>query len=125
MNENDMIYNNSDNHITAGGFNVNSLMMKLGVSPMKTLQPQNGGGTNIKVSDIFNGLIIPNWSYTNNQLFSKEKCQHLPNNNPDECNVIDDDVYNNMIEAVTFYKKQKRKTKKNKNVKTKTRKINL
>ena len=116
MDESDMIFNNNNGNIRAGGFGINSIMMQLGISPVSTLQSQTGGGDgeNIRVSDLFDGIIIPNWTYSHNELFKHNKCIMNENTNPDNCKVIDDDIYNQMMEAVTFYKQQKNKTKKTK-----------
>ena len=113
MDESDMIFNNNNGAITAGGFNIKSLMMQLGISPITTVQNQSGGGSTDQVSDIFDGIIIPNWTYSHNELFKHNKYVMNDNTDPDNCKVIDDDIYNQMMEAVTFYKQQKNKTKKN------------
>ena len=116
MDDNDMIFNNNNGNISAGGFGINSIMMQLGISPVSTLQSQTGGGEgeNVRVSDLFDGIIIPNWTYSHNELFKNNKCISNENIDPTDCEVIDNDVYNHLIEAVTFYKKQKNKTKKSK-----------
>jgi hypothetical protein len=58
---NELIYNtDNENGIYSGGFSVNSVMMKAGMSPIMTLNTSQKGGTN-KVSDLFNDLVIPNW----------------------------------------------------------------
>ena len=59
---NDLVFNNNKvDGIFGGGFSVNSIMMKGGISPIMTLNGnniQNGGSTG-KVSDIFGGLAVP------------------------------------------------------------------
>jgi hypothetical protein len=125
MDESDMIFNNNNGAITAGGFNIKSLMMQLGISPITTVQNQSGGGSTDQVSDIFDGIIIPNWTYSHNKLFKHNKCVMNDNTDPDNCKVIDDDIYNQMMEAVTFYKQQKNKTKKTKIRHSVTKKRNL
>ena len=112
MDDSDMIFNNKNGNISAGGFGINSIMMKLGIPPISTLQCQTGGGKNNHVSDLFDGIIIPNWTYSHNELFKNNKCVSDVTTDPADCEVIDNDVYNQMMEAVTFYKKQKNKTKK-------------
>ena len=94
MDERDMIFNNNNGNITAGGFNIKSLMMQLGISPITTVQSQSGGGSTNQVSDIFDGIIIPNWTYSHNELFKHNKCVMKENTDPDNCKVIDDDIYN-------------------------------
>jgi hypothetical protein len=60
-----IFYSDKDNNIYSGGFNVNSLIMKQGFSPIITLNNnlQTGGTTN-KVSDLFDHLVVPNWTLT-------------------------------------------------------------
>ena len=69
----ELVYND-DGEIHSGGFSVNSIMLKNGLSPILTLnQPngyniQDGGNVNSlnKVSDLFNNLVIPNWALSYN-----------------------------------------------------------
>jgi hypothetical protein len=68
----ELIYNN-DGEIHSGGFSVNSIMLKNGLSPIMTLNNKNpivNANTNQiggeKVSDLFNNLVIPNWSLSYN-----------------------------------------------------------
>ena len=61
---NDLVfYEGPDNNIYSGGFSVNSIMMKSGISPFTTLNnSQNDGiqkGGN--VSDLFKDLVVPSW----------------------------------------------------------------
>jgi hypothetical protein len=71
----ELVFNNDiKGGIHSGGFNVKSIMMKAGMSPIITLNTeQNGGGE--KVSDLFNDLVIPNWtlSYNNRITGGKNK----------------------------------------------------
>jgi len=65
----ELIYNNDMNgNIHSGGFNVDSIMLKNGWSPIITLNTSNKdqmGGAE-KVSDLFNNLVVPNWSLSYN-----------------------------------------------------------
>jgi hypothetical protein len=69
----ELVYND-DGEIHSGGFSVNSIMLKNGLSPILTLNQPNGSdiqdGGNInsmnKVSDLFNNLVIPNWALSYN-----------------------------------------------------------
>ena len=60
---NELVFNtDTKNGIYSGGFSVNSIMMKSGLSPIITInKPLQEGGSN-KVSDLFNDLVIPNWA---------------------------------------------------------------
>ena len=52
--------------IYSGGFSINSIMMKSGLSPILTVnKPLQSGGSS-KVSDLFNDLVIPNWALSYN-----------------------------------------------------------
>jgi len=57
--------NNKELGIYSGGFSVKSIMMKSGMSPIMTLNTEQIGGTN-NVSDLFNNIVIPNWTLTYN-----------------------------------------------------------
>jgi hypothetical protein len=69
----ELIYNN-DGEIHSGGFSVNSIMLKNGLSPIMTLNNNNANananviqmGAGDKVSDLFNNLVVPNWSLSYN-----------------------------------------------------------
>jgi len=101
----ELIYNN-DGEIHSGGFSVNSIMLKNGLSPIITLNQSNiiGGGTNeSKVSDLFNNLVVPNWSLsynyknggTNNILNNKKI--HNEENDDD---MIDDSLHDKLLNLV-------------------------
>jgi hypothetical protein len=114
-----VFYNDKEKGIHSGGFSVNSIMMKEGISPIITLNNnQNGGGSN--VSDIFNDLVVPNWSLSyHNKLVGgdiKEKNYDIE----DEDDVIDDDLHDKLLDLVRehdLHMKQNKKkvTRKNKN----------
>ena len=65
--EDDMVFINDDEkEIYSGGFKVDSVMMKLGISPIITVNKNNTNekemhGGESKVSDLFSQLIVPNW----------------------------------------------------------------
>jgi len=94
----ELIYNN-DGEIQSGGFSVNSIMLKNGLSPIMTLNhnnslagaTQNGGN---KVSDLFNNLVIPSWTlsynYKNGVVY--EGGTNLPYNNKNKNRDEDDEV---------------------------------
>ena len=89
----DLVFNNDIvNGINSGGFNVNSLLMKRGISPIVTLNTstlQNGGD---KVSDIFNDLVVPNWAlYNPSKLMGGSSISRPKNTNDDSDSDIDSD----------------------------------
>ena len=118
---NELVFNNDTvNGIHTGGFSVNSIMMKNGISPIMTINKEQTGGSNL-VSDIFNNLVVPNWtlSYDNKMFGGKHKNF---DNDSDEDEVIDDDLHDKLLELVKEHEskikeKKKRATKKHSNAK--------
>ena len=56
---NELVFNNDTNlGIHSGGFSVNSIMLKGGMSPIMTINTHQVGGNFDKVSDLFNDLVI-------------------------------------------------------------------
>ena len=102
--------------IHSGGFNVKSIMMKAGLSPIMTVNTdQNGGGE--KVSDLFNDLVIPNWtlSYNNRIMGGKHKegeSKIVNDDSDDEDDVIDEDLHEKLLELVKEHNTEMKKTKK-------------
>lgn len=117
---NELVFNNDkDLGIHSGGFSVNSIMMKAGMSPIMTFNTDQIGGKSDKVSDLFNDLVVPNWtlSYNNRIIGGKYKeVQH-----EDDDDIIDDDLHERLLELVKQHniqtkglkKKITRKNKKN------------
>ena len=102
---NELVFNNDqEGGIHSGGFSVNSIMMKAGMSPIMTINTSEGltGGTNSnKVSDLFNDLVVPNWalSYNNRIVGGKYKeVEHDISDSDDD--VIDDDLHDKLLELV-------------------------
>jgi hypothetical protein len=116
----ELVFNN-ELGIHSGGFNINSIMMKAGMSPIMTVNNEQFGGKNDKVSDLFDNLVIPNWtlSYNNRIVGGKYKeIDHELNNDSDDDDFIHDDLHDKLLELV------KQHNIKNKNKKKTTRKIN-
>jgi hypothetical protein len=128
---NELVFNNDIKEgIYSGGFNVKSIMMKAGMSPIMTVNTvQTGGGD--KVSDLFNDIVIPNWALSYNNRIVGGKYKEVEHDDSDEDDVIDDDLHEQLLDLVkehtTEMKKPKKKnTRKMKNKKrgTKRRKLN-
>ena len=136
----DLVFNNNKvDGIFGGGFSVNSIMMKNGMSPIMTLNAnsqkgtggQKGGSTENKVSDIFGGLAVPAYAYYNNGGSSSKSnsYQSREDDSDSEDDVIDDDLHEKLIGLVKEHesrltqeerkRKKTRKNKKNKNTITK------
>jgi len=131
----ELVFNNDTNlGIHSGGFSVNSIMLKSGMSPIMTVNSEQFGGKNEKVSDLFNNLVIPNWTLSyNNRLVGGKHNENEKNMNNIEDNIeddiIDDDLHEKLLDLVKQHdvKTQKQKsnikiTKRNKNKNKGTRK---
>ena len=119
---NELVFNlDKNSNIYSGGFNVNSIMMKSGISPITTLNTsQDGGGTN-KVSDLFKNLVVPSYalSYSNK---TGGEYKDDTDSDSDSDSDIDDDLHDKLLNLVresdsklTEGKKKKKFTKKQKN----------
>jgi len=109
----DLVYNNDiERGIHSGGFSVKSLMMKEGISPIMTINKNQIGGTN-QVSDIFNDLVVPNWtlSYHNKMAGGAAK---IHNDSDSEDDVIDDDLHDRLLDLVKQHDIQMKENKKKK-----------
>jgi hypothetical protein len=112
MDASDMVFDNNNNTITSGGFSVNSIMLKMGLSPLATLNKQSGGA---QVSDMFDGIVIPNWAFTHD-MTAGAKSIYNPDIETDQIDdeVVHDDIYDKLLDLVTHYDKKhpKKQTKK-------------
>ena len=107
----ELIYNN-DGEIHSGGFSVNSIMLKNGLSPIITLNQNNiitGGGNESKVSDLFNNLVVPNWSlsynYKNgggNNILNNKKNQNEENDD----DMLEDSLHDKLLNLVKVDKNE-------------------
>ena len=122
---NEFVFNNDkESGIHSGGFSVNSIMMKGGISPIMTLNDstaQKGGSNN--VSDLFNDLVVPNWALSYPTIYgggvdSKSNDNSDVESDDEEDDVIDDDIHDRLLNLVKqndvkMQNKKKRATKKN------------
>jgi hypothetical protein len=128
---NEFVFNNDkESGIHSGGFSVNSIMMKGGISPIMTLNSstaQTGGANN--VSDLFNDLVVPNWVLSYPTIYggggtdyrggdNSEGGGHIDYESDEEDDVIDDDIHERLLDLVRqddakMQNKKKRATKKN------------
>ena len=129
----DLVYTNKDG-IYSGGFNVQSIMMKGGISPIMTINNNDGqtGGSTGKVSDIFSGLVVPAYAYYHTG-GSKSKNTSYKSHNSDndesesEDDVIDDDLHDKLLGLVKEHdnklKQEERKKKRTRKHKGKIGKV--
>lgn len=118
---NELIYNN-DNGIHSGGFNINSIMMKNGLSPIMTLNSninrsdfikQDGGGNEItKVSDLFNNLVIPNWNLSYNYKHGGSFVERK--NNYEDDDIIEDELHDKLLNLVKVQENEMKEMSSNK-----------
>ena len=112
---NELVFNNDiEGGIHSGGFSVNSIMMKAGMSPIMTMNNNQFGGINEKVSDLFNDLVVPNWTLSYNNRIMGGKYNDDFHNEDDDEEVIDDDLHDRLLELVKEHNKQIDKVVKNK-----------
>lgn len=125
-----VFYSDSNNEIYSGGFSINSIMMKGGISPFTTLNKMNSqtGGS---VSDLFKDLVVPSWLVSQGNIFSGGTRQNnKDSDSDDDSEIISDDLHDKLIALVTVsdseIKSKKKQTKrfKNKVVKNKGTKRN-
>ena len=132
---NDLVYTNKDG-IYSGGFNVQSIMMKGGISPIMTINnnDKQKGGSPSQVSDIFSGLVVPAYAYYHNGGFNgKNKSSSYKSHNSDndesdsEDEVIDDDLHDKLLGLVREHdnklKQEERKKKRTRKHKGKIGKV--
>lgn len=99
----ELVFNNDkENGIHSGGFSVNSIMMKAGMSPIMTINsPHEMVGGSDKVSDLFNNLVVPNWTLSyNNRIVGGKYKEREHESDSDEDEVIDDELYEKLLDLV-------------------------
>jgi hypothetical protein len=103
----DLVFNsNRVGGIHSGGFSVDSIMMRAGMSPIRTL---NGGadtegflGGSGQVSDLFGGgLAVPAHLLSYNNRIDKGKYKEVEHDDSDsDDSVVDDDLHDRLLELV-------------------------
>ena len=104
----ELVFNTNDNgDVTAGGFLVNSCLLKSGLSPIATMNGGNhkGGG----VSQIFNNLAVPAGLLYMQQSLATAS----PSGSGDE--TISDDLYDKLLNLAMDKPKSHRKKKSRRN----------
>lgn len=123
MGPNELVFNtDTKNNIYSGGFSVNSIMMKSGLSPIITVnKPLQDGGSN-KVSDLFNDLVIPNWALS----YGMNGGEYKDDSDSDSDDDIDDELHDKLLGLVREHDiksagAKKRKTRRKQNTDSKKR----
>ena len=116
----ELVYNTDGGGIQSGGFSVESIMMKAGMSPIKTMNenPYQSGGN---VSDLFKNLVIPSWTLSYNNLIGggKSKMNNFRDDEETDDEAIDDELHDKLLGLVEQHNK---KLKKQQDKKTKHQK---
>jgi hypothetical protein len=109
----ELVFNNDvKDGIHSGGFSVKSIMMKAGMSPIMTVNNEQMGGGN-QVSDLFDNLVIPNWTLSYNNRLVGGKYKEVEHNESDEeDDVVDDDLHDKLLELVKEHNIKMQKPKK-------------
>jgi hypothetical protein len=125
-------YTDKDGCVNSGGFCIKSIMLKNKISPIMTFNKSFGEVEQInKVSDIFDDLVLPNWAYLQprsviNNAEYNENIVHKNkyDNEIEEDEIIDDYLYNQLLDLVkeedTLKKQKKNETRKKKLLKRTT-----
>ena len=124
---NELVFNtDKEAGIYSGGFSINSIMMKSGLSPILTVnKPLQSGGAS-QVSDLFKDLVIPNWA-----LSYSMKGGEYKDESSDSEDEIDDDSHDKLLGLVREHdvksagSKKKKTRRKQPTKKATTRKKNL
>jgi hypothetical protein len=117
----DLVFNDGKNGIYSNGFSVKSLLMKGGVSPIITFNTEQNGGNN--VSDIFNDLVVPNWTlYHPSKMIGGRHYKSTADNEIDnsdsdsdsdsEDDAIDDNLHDKLLDMVKHQEIVKKNNKK-------------
>ncbi len=118
----ELVFNtNNELGVYSGGFSVDSVMLKAGLSPIMTINNSIQTGGADKVSDLFENLVIPNWALSyNNKIVGGNISRDNIEDSDDSDDDIDDDLHDKLIGLVKEHEsklqaeggKKKRKTRK-------------
>ena len=111
----ELVYNTDGGGVQSGGFSVESIMMRAGMSPIKTMNTSQSGGN---VSDLFKNLVIPSWTLSYNNRIGGGKSK-MDNFSDDDDEAIDDELHDKLLGLVEQHNK---KLKKQQDKKTKHQK---
>jgi hypothetical protein len=98
---------NGDKEIFGGGYRVESMFLKEGLSPIITIN--NGKQMGGKVSSAFENLAVPaGLYYVNMKAPKKERSEHYE----ERSSIISDELMDKLYDLISLDKKPKKKTKK-------------
>jgi hypothetical protein len=107
---NELVFNNSvADGISSGGFSVNSIMMKAGMSPIMTVNTQTGGE---KVSDLFNSLVVPNWLLSYDNRMGGGVYKEYDGGGDSDNDDVSDDLHDKLLDLVREHESKLTQNKK-------------
>ena len=117
----ELVYNTDDGGVQSGGFSVESIMLRSGMSPIKTINDKYSNQSGGNVSDLFKNLVIPSWSlsYNNRIGGGKSKMDNFSVDEEIDDEAIDDELHDKLLGLVEQHNK---KLKKQQDKKTKHQK---
>ena len=112
MNAEDLIFHKDPiKGIYGGGFSIKNYFLNNGIPPLTTLNQTGGGSTNNKVSDLFNDLVVPvSLYYRGGKTFTNK---HITDSDDEDDDVLEDSLYNELLNMVTHNPNKKKMTRKN------------
>jgi len=112
MNAEDLIFHKDPiKGIYGGGFSIKNYFLNNGIPPLTTLNQTGGGSTNNKVSDLFNDLVVPvSLYYRGGKTFTNK---HITDSDDEDDDVLEDSLYNELLNMVTHSTNKKKATRKN------------
>jgi hypothetical protein len=100
-----------DGQTIAGGFSVDSIWMKMGKSPIQTVNTAADPfmeKNDVKVSDLFSNLVVPSWVLTLPYRDSFKGGKGVrQEDSDDENDVVDDDLHDKLLDIVREYNVKK------------------
>ena len=114
----ELVFNkNKEGGIYSGGFDVKSIMMKAGISPITTLNQNGGklGGNN--VSDLFDSLVLPYWATYHPTTGGKNNKHIDEDDEDDKDDIIEEDIHDKLLNLVKEHTKNDKNDNKNKTTK--------
>lgn len=124
LSANDLIFYKEGNNIMSGGYSINSIFLKNGVSPMQTVNFRRKGlesnskeesdskkdSSKNSISSLFEDLAIPAGLYFNNtKLFPENK---IPYQEYEEHTMLPDDIFDKLFKMVEYEPNLKANNKK-------------
>ena len=118
LTDSDFIVYEENGKIKSGGYDVDSFLLREGISPIQTLNSENQKGGE-KVSSPFENLSVPAGIFYIHTKVNKNLLDPLNQFDLKDCNynsqhiMLSDEIHDKLFQLIEVDKKKKRKTKKN------------